>query len=226
MNIKKLSILSIALAIFLSSCSNPLNRKYSDATMIDDVKAIRESNKLDTAELSAMALYVVGAKFTGENLEGKTYQEILDSAREAKKKRDKQEAEEKALAAKAEAEEKAKAEQFNKILTVAVYDKGYEEADYEDYITYKISFQNKGSKDIRAFKGSLTVTDLFDSEIKSFNMTMDDGVKAGATFSDTYTTKYNQFMDEDVRLKNKDFKDLKFSFKPLKVIFADGTTLE
>jgi hypothetical protein len=33
-------------------------------------------------------------------------------------------------------------------------------------------------------------------------------------------------MDEDQTLKNKDLKDLKVVWKPEKIIFKDGTTLE
>ncbi|OOQ62136.1 hypothetical protein [Mucilaginibacter pedocola] len=81
MKLKRLVLPALSLLIFLSACSSPLDKKYSEATLKEDMVAIRESNKLDTTEIAAMALYVVGAKFTGKNLEGKTYKEILDSAK-------------------------------------------------------------------------------------------------------------------------------------------------
>ena len=37
---------------------------------------------------------------------------------------------------------------------------------------------------------------------------------------------YNQFRDEDVRLRNKDIEDLKIVWTPEKILFEDGTSLE
>ncbi|WP_452598672.1 hypothetical protein, partial [Pontimicrobium sp. MEBiC01747] len=87
-------------------------------------------------------------------------------------------------------------------------------------------FENKTEKDIRAFKGSISIQDLFDTEIKSINLTIDDPIKAGETFKGTYTSDYNQFRAEDTRLKSKDMDDLKVVWTPEKIIFTDGTTLE
>ena len=38
--------------------------------------------------------------------------------------------------------------------------------------------------------------------------------------------EYNQFKDKDQALKNKDLKDIKVVWKPEKIIFEDGSTLE
>lgn len=82
MKLKRITLPAIALLLFLAACGgNPLDKKYSEATLKDDIVALKESNKLDTAEMASMALYVMSAKFTGKNLEGKTYKEILDSAK-------------------------------------------------------------------------------------------------------------------------------------------------
>ena len=62
------------------------------------------------------------------------------------------------------------------------------------------------------------------SETLSF--TYDQPIRAGATANWNATTDYNQFMDDDVRLKNKELNDLKIVWKPIKVIFQDGSTLE
>lgn len=66
-------------------------------------------------------------------------------------------------------------------MTVTVYDKGFTEYNYQDYITYKFAFENKTDKDITAFTGQMVFLDLFDKEIKSLNLTYDDGVKANST---------------------------------------------
>jgi hypothetical protein len=51
-------------------------------------------------------------------------------------------------------------------------------------------------------------------------------IKVGETFKNVYTTDYNQFKDEDSRLKGKDMDDLTVVWTPEKIIFTDGTTLE
>ena len=57
-------------------------------------------------------------------------------------------------------------------------------------------------------------------------MTYDDGIPAKSTKNWNAQTEFNQFMDEDVALKNKDVEDLKISWIPEKILFSDGTTLE
>lgn len=69
-------------------------------------------------------------------------------------------------------------------------------------------------------------TDLFDKEIKSLNLTYDDGVAASSIKNYSATTDYNQFMDEDQLLKSKNLKQIKLVWKPEKILFADGSTLE
>jgi hypothetical protein len=215
---KKIS-LTLLIAFVLLACSSPLNKKYSDETFEADAKEIKESGKLSDEDALIMAGWILKSKLTGEKLDGKTYAEIIDEAKDYK-------SEQEALAEKAKLEEEEKRQRLSSALTVAMYDKGYEEYDYQDYLTYSLAFNNKTAKDIRAFKGSISIQDLFNTEIKSINLTIDDPIKAGETFKGTYTTEYNQFKDEDSRLKNKDMDDLKIVWTPEKIIFTDGTTME
>src|SRR5690606_22654295 len=115
---------------------------------------------------------------------------------------------------------------LNKAVMVSCFEKGYVEIDYQDYITYKFVIQNKSDKNIRAIKGSITFTNLFDEEITSLSFVYDQPIQAGHETNWNATTDYNQFIDEDQILKNKDLKDLKVVWKPEKIIFEDGTSLE
>ena len=220
------TILLILAVTLLTSCSNPLNKKYNEDTLKVDLKEILDSKKADSTDVKYIALYLVRAKMLGESLESKTYKDILESAVEIRKKSEKEESEAKALAEKVAKEENEKRAMFAKILTVALYDKGYYKADYDDYLTYGIAFENKGTKDIRAIKGTLVIADLFDTPIKELSIVQDEGVMAGKTFKNSYTTDYNQFMEEDSRLRSKELKDVKVVWTPEKIIFSDGTTLE
>lgn len=215
----KKALLFLTLIGIFTSCSGPLDKKYNEDTLAEDVKAIKKTGDLSEKETQIMAGWIFRAKMKNEKLEGKTYDEILKEAKDYKK-------EQKELAEKAKKEEKEKRERLGSALTVAMYDKGYEKYDYQKYLTYSFAFENKTDKNIRAFKGTVSIQDLFDKEIKSINLTIDDPITAGETFKGTYTTKYNQFRDEDTRLKRKNIDDLKVVWSPEKIIFTDGSTLE
>jgi len=211
--------LILSLTILISSCSNPLNKKYNDTTLKEDAKAIRESKKLSDEELDILGSYIVGAKMGEKDLDGMTYSEILKKAKDIK-------AEQKALAEKIEKEEESKRQKFSQAVNFSLYNIGYAKADYDDYLTYDVAFENKSGKDIKAIKGNLRITDLFDKKIKEFNVVFDEGIIAGETKKTSYTTDYNQFMDEDKEMKSKTIKEVKFIWTPEKIIFTDGTTLE
>ncbi|EDM43184.1 hypothetical protein SCB49_11934 [unidentified eubacterium SCB49] len=215
----KKTILFLVTITFLISCSGPLDKQYNEDTLAEDAKEIKEAGDLSDEDAQIMAGWIVRAKMTDEKLEGKTYSEILNEAKDYKK-------EQEALAEKAKLEEEEKRQRLGSALTVAMYDKGSEKYDYQEYLTYSLAFENKTDKEIRAFKGSISIQDLFETEIKTISLTIDDPIKAGETFKGTYTTDYNQFKDEDIRLKNKDMDDLNIVWTPEKIIFSDGSSLE
>jgi len=224
-----LTVLGFVLVI--TSCNNPLNKKYNEDNFEKDAKEIFESKRVDSTDMVYMAKYMMRAKMLGEKLDGRTYNDILKNAKELRKQNEKEDAEAKALAEKTAKEEKEKRQLFAKVLTVALYDKGFhksdfEKGDFDDYLTYKIAFENKSDKDIRAVKGSLLITDLFDTEIKIITIVEDGGIPAGKTVMNVYTTDYNQYNDEDTRLRSKRMEDIKVVWTPEKIIFVDGSTLE
>ncbi|MCM4161276.1 hypothetical protein FHG64_06385 [Antarcticibacterium flavum] len=215
---KKLYFLPLFIFLFYS-CSNPLQKEYNEETLAEDAKELKESGNLNEKEAELLAGWIVKSKLSGEDLEGKTYKEILDEARDYKKEQEE-------LAERTRREEEEKRQLLGSVLTVAMYNKGYDKRRYQEYLTYSLAFENTSDKDIRAFKGSLVINDLFDTEIKSINLTVDDPIIAGETYRGTYTTDYNQFMDEDSRLRSKKMEDLKVVWTPEKIIFTDGSTLE
>jgi hypothetical protein len=197
---------------------------YSEKTFQEDAKELQ--NELDSSEVKLLIGSIFRLTFAQKDLSKMTYGEILEDGKAWKAEQDLKEAEEKALQEKAASEEAERITRLQNTVLVTCFKKGYAELDYQDYITYAFAIQNKSKKDIRAIKGEIMFTDLFDDEIKSIEFTYDQPIKAGTTVNWNGTTDYNQFMDDDVRLKAKDLKDLKVVWKPIKVIFKDGTTLE
>lgn len=215
---KKISLL-LAVILMILSCSSPLDKKYNEKTLEQDAKEIKESGKLSDEDAELLIGWILKSKLSGEIIEGKSYSEIVKKAKDYKK-------EQKELAEKVKQNEEKKRERLGLALTVALYEKGYQEYDYQEYITYSLAFENKTDKEIRALKGTLTINDLFDSEIKSISLTIDERISSKATHKGVYTTDFNQFKDEDVRLKNKSLDDLKVVWTPEKIIFSDGKILE
>jgi uncharacterized repeat protein (TIGR01451 family) len=95
--------------------------------------------------------------------------------------------------------------------------------DYEDDITFSVAIENTGQKNIRAFDGTLTFTDLLDNEIHSSLLAINEPVGVGATLVWNGWLKYNQFIDAHQRLRSALFENLKIKFIPRKLLFADGS---
>ncbi|CAI8173687.1 MAG: Uncharacterised protein [Cryomorphaceae bacterium] len=211
-------------SILMVACSSPLDKKYTEDTFEEDAKELR--NELDSNEAKLLLGSIFRLTLQQEDLSKMTYGEILENGKAWKAEQDRIEAEQKALQEKAAREEAERVARLQNAVMVTCFKKGYTEVDYQDYITYGFAIQNKSDQDIRAVKGEIMFTDLFDDEIKTLSFTYDQPIKAGATANWNATTDYNQFRDEDVRLRNKNLEDLKIVWKPIKVIFQDGSTLE
>lgn len=102
----------------------------------------------------------------------------------------------------------------------------YKANDFEAAIIVGLSIANKSGKDIRAFDGTLTFTDLLDNEIYSSKLAINELIASESTINWSGRVKYNQFEDSQNALKNEDMANLKTRFVVRKVLYADGTTKE
>lgn len=96
--------------------------------------------------------------------------------------------------------------------------------DFQDLIEFAIVFENKSAKDVRAYDGEVTFTDLLDNKILSAKIAVNDPLKAGAQTTWRGGIKYNQFISEHQALRAADPANLKMSFAPQKILFVDGST--
>ncbi len=96
--------------------------------------------------------------------------------------------------------------------------------DYEAAIVFELSIVNRSGKQVRAFDGVLTFTDLLDNEVISSKLAINDVINSGSTYNWTGQLKYNQFMDDHNRFKNEQLANLKTRFAVRKILFADGTS--
>ena len=193
------AILALLFIVTLSSCNNPLNKQYNEKTLEEDAKAIRESKKLTDDEMELLGAYIIREKLGNVKLDGLTYLEMLKKAKDIK-------AEQKALAEKVAKEDADKRQRLGAAVNVALFDIGFSGDEFQKYFVYRMAFENKSGKEIKAIKGTLIITDLFDQKIKTLNIVFDKGVKIGEVFKTDYTTEYNQFIEEDQQLKSKTIK--------------------
>jgi hypothetical protein len=114
--------------------------------------------------------------------------------------------------------------------SIALNKKSFQAADYragiQAAITFALTFDNLTSKDIRAFEGVLTFTDLLDNTILSAKLAINDPVSSGSQLNWSGQLDYNQFMDKHQRLKNQEFQNLKIRFDTKKILFSDSSIKE
>jgi len=96
----------------------------------------------------------------------------------------------------------------------------------EPAITFQLSIRNLTGKDVRAFDGTLTFTDLLNNEIMSASLAINEVVGVDSILSWSGGIKYNQFRDRHQRLRSEPQDNLKINFNTKKVLFVGGTTKE
>lgn len=217
-------ILLTVISIVIFSCSSPMNKKYKEENLAHDILAMNE--KLDTTEIQLLAGTIFRLKFKNEKIDNLTYAEILEKGKIWVAKQAKIEEEQRALALKIKKEEQERMSSLSEAVGVSCLKKSLSKYEYQEYIIYKFLIQNKSDKDIRAIKGRIVFSNLFDDEINSLSFVYDQPIKAGKDVRWNAQTDYNKFMNKDVALKNKDLKDIKVVWKPEKIIFVDASILE
>ncbi len=156
------------------------------------------------------------------NLIGKSYKELLIQADKLAAEIKEKEEEEKRLKLEEERRRKEIYLKISESITFALTKKGYSEYNYQDYITYTFTFENKSNKDILGVKGSVTFYDIFDEKIKSLSLSYDNGIESGKIVNYRAQTDYNQFISDDKKLKDTELNKLKVVWEPEQLIFSDG----
>jgi hypothetical protein len=95
--------------------------------------------------------------------------------------------------------------------------------DFQDQIQMDVTFTNKTDKNIKGVQGDLTFYDMFDNEIKTINIAYDKGILAGQSKVWNAGISYNQFIDEDTKLRDTDLKDLKYKWEVKTIVYEDNT---
>lgn len=112
-------------------------------------------------------------------------------------------------------------------ITLEITNKGFHEADfmsgdYQTQITMDLKFTNETDKEIKGVEGVLTFFDIFDNKISATKISYDKGIPASQSKVWKSGIDFNQFMDEDIKLKNTELEDLKYKWEVSTIIYADG----
>ena len=97
----------------------------------------------------------------------------------------------------------------------------YSAGRYSPRVEMTFQIKNNTDKDIKGIQGVLTIMDLFGDEIQSLNCDFTGiTVPAGGTAEKSgLGFDVNQFMDDDVKVYNEDFEDLKFSYEVTSIVY-------
>ena len=214
-------VLIALLSVIALSCSGPLDKEFNEDTVAEDTKEITESGDVSKEEVETLAMWIFSQKLQDKSLEGKTYGDLLTEAKAYK-------AEQEAIAAKAKAEADAKAKKLREAAVVSIYDKEFHEGEWQAMYGFNYVIKNKAAKDIDALKFTFNIYDKLGDKIGtgySVSITKEE-IPAGEEYKSAAYWDYNQFSNDDSKIKNAEMKDLVFDIALEKIVYTDGSTLE
>ena len=214
----KLWLLLFLVIIFIS-CNNPLHRTYSPGTYEEDMQAIRKSNKVNDEDLKALANYIILAKLAGNNVTGKSYEDLIDKIKTYRQNNN-------ALSSRDAMEKEAKRARLANFITVNLQNKTFTKKNNKEVFIFTVTLKNTGNQKIKTVTGNLTINDLMEKLIKNLNIFLDEDISPGQTLTKTYTIDYNNADENDRRLRSKDFFDIRIVWNPEKIIFENGRLVE
>lgn len=216
--------------LLLTACSNVKETMYSSETK--DI--VSKTNDLTKEEKDLFQSAVTFAKDNDVDLDGKEVSKIIldekkrleDEKKRLEEERKKEEEKKKELQRKKE-EEKQK---LKDAIQITFYNKSVIPANsdawqFSDVITFDFTFKNMTNKDIKGFKGLAIFNDLFGDNIKKIKVSYDEVINAETEVDWQGAIEINEFMDNDIKLRDIEFDNLQFDFDMDTIIFSDGTTL-
>jgi hypothetical protein len=230
--------ISLLAAFVLIACSNPkkveipqdLQSWESDKDFKKAVDKLSEDDK--KLFLSYIFRTQMSSAFGGKGLEkGTTIGNALDIQRAWQEELEKEEIRKKALREELLKKQVEVMKIMNAALTASLVDFDYHKADWEsgtysDFFSIKVGFRNNTGKDLAGVRGSVILKDIFGEIIKKINLSNDNSIKANSTFTYSGTIDFNQFKNEDIKLRSTSFANLKFEWEPDMYIFTDGSKMQ
>ena len=196
-----------------------MDKTYSTSTYVQDIAAIRESNKVRYDDIELLTKYITLSKIAGNDLAGKTYNEILEKIKEIRKANTDQ-------SDQLKMEKDVMRERMSSYLAVNLSVKIFSKVNNKDCFTYTVTFRNTATKNIKMVVGSISLNDLLDREIKNIKIVLDEELPPHSVVEKKYIVAYDPANESDTRIRSKELVDLRILWNPEKIIFKDGTFAE
>lgn len=216
---KNLFIVFFLLSLVCSSCNSLLDKPYNAQTYREDIESIRQSNKIDEEDIDLLTKYMIVSKLSGNDLQGKTYNDILTKIKEIRKATGEHNN-------RLQEEQLLKRERLNNFVSVKLTEKIFTKVNKIDCFIYTVNFKNVTSKNLKMVVGSIAINDLLDKQIKKIDILLDEEIKANTVLQKKFTVMYDHGNENDKRIRTKDLMDLRVEWNPEKIIFSDGKILD
>lgn len=210
------------------SCGSALDNDYSKATAEGDLERIKAIGELDSANFDLLTDYMLKQGLIEPDLKhlDESYAELLEHAkRENEKVIKKKEASDKLKGNKNQFQMDQLEHLYEALVILPDQSNIRKDWSNKNAVFYKMVFVNPSEKSIRAFKGKLSFYDLFDSELKTVNFTYNDIIAAKDTILYEANIDFSSLNNNNVYF-TKDYSDIRVIWRPLKVIYNDGSEVE
>ena len=216
-------LLLIAVFIVLISCSNPINKEYNKKTMSTDLDNLVKNNEIDSLGKDELQLYIWARQETFTLPTKIKYKEILSDFISFKKCKDLS-----CLALKAKVEKiriEVNSLELGAKVSVAIIDKFYyETVSKEPYILYQLGIGNFTKKEIKGVNGEMIIKDQFGVLLQTSEITTTELKYLKKDFyTSTWLIPYNSYNENQLKILNTKFDDLKVEFNIVKILYKDGT---
>ncbi|WP_413612428.1 hypothetical protein [Bdellovibrio sp. HCB-110] len=217
--ILRLTVFSI---LFVSlGCTKPMDKKITKDNYNELLEDIRKNaSEEDWKKVQAITMMAKMGSLAGktemELLEGKSFNQIIDNIKK------KNEAD-----LKAAKDEEDKAEQLAQLFEVIEWRKSNKTDAYgiTQSVILSLKLKNKMDKEMDAFEGSILVYDKLQNKLGEFLIKDTELLAAGAERKLSFNFSTIDFKNNVKEIYATNGKDLRFRFKPTRVLLKDGTTL-
>lgn len=108
-----------------------------------------------------------------------------------------------------------------KRVALEILDKGFYSSTMEDQITFNMRFTNNTDKDIEGVEGRLVFFDMFGNQIYSSLIRYQEGISAGGSSRYDAGISYNQFIEEDQKLRNTSLEKIDYEWRIDEIVYSE-----
>jgi hypothetical protein len=226
------SIFLILCTVLCCSCTNIRDKKITEE---NKAKVMEEAGKkLTPEELTLLEGYVMRQSMqqaianafpaisADKNPADKTIGQMIEEQRKWANGQGEEDQKEKHLAAGVA----AKQAEMRNVIGVALLSysikKGPLDSGALDSADVGYAYENRSGKDVRAFEGKVVFIDVLGNKLEEVPLKVLTPLKAGGKASVTDELMFDPYEE----LRDKKLADLKVEWKPKKILFTDGSSVE